>query len=133
MLVGGFSPAGSSVAFGPALRSGQFDPFDLDPLRQVLAQEINFAALRLPDCPRLLVAATRVRDGKLHIFRNRDITADVVLASTCPPLVHCAAADRWLKQGAEPRPPGILEPAGFGAAPPQHSLKGTPLKETVEA
>ncbi|TMJ56184.1 MAG: patatin-like phospholipase family protein [Alphaproteobacteria bacterium] len=90
MLVGGFSPAGSSVAFGPALRSGQFDPFDLDPLRQVLAQEIDFSALRRPDCPRLLVAATRVRDGKLQIFRNRDITADVVLASTCPPLVHCA-------------------------------------------
>src|SRR5216683_4499966 len=90
LLVGGFSPAGSSVAFGPALRSGQFDPFDLDPLRQVLAQEINFPALRTPDCPKLLVAATRVRDGKLTIFRNRDITADVVLASTCPPLVHCA-------------------------------------------
>jgi len=90
MLVGGFSPAGSSVAFGPALRSGQFDPFDLDPLRQVLAQEINFSALRAPSCPKLLVAATRVRDGKLQIFRNQDITADVVLASTCPPLVHCA-------------------------------------------
>jgi NTE family protein len=90
MLVGGFSPAGSSVAFGPALRSGQFDPFDLDPLRQVLAQEINFSALREKNCPKLLVAATRVRDGKLQIFRNRDITADVVLASTCPPLVHCA-------------------------------------------
>jgi NTE family protein len=90
MLVGGFSPAGSSVAFGAALRSGQFDPFDLDPLRQVLAQEINFPALRAPSCPRLLIAATRVRDGKLQIFRNQDITADVVLASTCPPLVHCA-------------------------------------------
>ena len=35
MLLGGFSPAGSSVAFGPTLRSGQFDPFDLDPLRLV--------------------------------------------------------------------------------------------------
>jgi NTE family protein len=90
MLVGGFSPAGSSVAFGPALRSGQFDPPDLDPLRQVLAQEINFWALRAPSCPKLLVAATRVRDGRLQIFRNQDITADVVLASTCPPLVHCA-------------------------------------------
>src|SRR5438477_249666 len=90
MLVGGFSPAGSSVAFGPALRSGQFDPFDLDPLRQVLAQEIEFGAVRRPGCPRVLAAAKRVRDGKLQIFRNRDITADVVLASTCPPLVHCA-------------------------------------------
>ena len=43
MLVGGFSPAGSSVAFGPALRSGQFD---LDPLRQLLARDIDFGKLR---------------------------------------------------------------------------------------
>lgn len=42
MLIGGFSPAGSSVAFGPTLRSGQFDPFDLDPLRQALSRDINF-------------------------------------------------------------------------------------------
>lgn len=89
MLVGGFSPAGSSVAFGPALRSGQFDPFDLDPLRQVLARDIDFSVLRDPRCPKLLIAATRVRDGQPRIFRNAEITADVLLASTCPPQVHC--------------------------------------------
>jgi NTE family protein len=90
MLIGGFSPAGSSVAFGPALRSGQFDPFDLDPLRQALAKDIDFSTLQNPVCPKLLIAATRVRDGRQHIFGNAEITADVVLASTCPPLVHCA-------------------------------------------
>jgi NTE family protein len=90
MLVGGFSPAGSSVAFGPTLRSGQFDPFDLDPLRQALSRDINFAALRDAKCPKLLIAATRIRDGQQQIFRNDAITADVALASTCPPLVHCA-------------------------------------------
>jgi NTE family protein len=89
MLVGGFSPAGSSVAFGPALRSGQFDPFDLDPLRRLLARDIDFSVLRDPRCPKLLIAATRVRDGQPRIFRNAEITADVVLASTCPPQVHC--------------------------------------------
>jgi NTE family protein len=36
------------------------------------------------------VAATRVRDGGLKLFGNADITPDVLLASTCPPLVHCA-------------------------------------------
>jgi NTE family protein len=56
----------------------------------VLGQEIDFSALRAPACPKLLIAATRVRDGGLKIFRNQDITADVVLASTCPPLIHCA-------------------------------------------
>jgi NTE family protein len=90
MLVGGFSPAGSSVAFGPTLRSGQFDPFDLDPLRQALSRDINFATLRDTACPKLLIAATRIRDGQQQIFRNDAITADVALASTCPPLVHCA-------------------------------------------
>jgi NTE family protein len=90
MLVGGFSPAGSSVAFGPTLRSGQFDPFDLDPLRRALSRDINFAALHEKACPRLLIAATRIRDGQQQVFDNRAITADVALASTCPPLVHCA-------------------------------------------
>jgi NTE family protein len=37
-----------------------------------------------------LIATTRVRDGQLHIFRNQDITVDVVLASTCPPFIHRA-------------------------------------------
>ena len=90
MLVGGFSPAGSSVAFGPTLRSGQFDPFDLDPLRQAVSRDINFSVLRDTRCPKLLIAATRIRDGRPQIFSNDAITADVVLASTCPPLVHCA-------------------------------------------
>jgi NTE family protein len=90
MLIGGFSPAGTSVTFGRGLSSGRFDPFDLDPLRQALATEIDFSALRDPNCPKLLVATTRVRDGKLQLFRNQDLTADVVLASACPALVHCA-------------------------------------------
>ncbi|WP_257180140.1 MULTISPECIES: patatin-like phospholipase family protein [Bradyrhizobium] len=90
MLLGGFSPAGSSVAFGPTLRSGQFDPFDLDPLRLALSRDIHFTALQDPGAPKLLIAATRIRDGQQQIFRNDSITADVALASTCPPLVHCA-------------------------------------------
>lgn len=90
MLLGGFSPAGSSVAFSPALRSGHFDPLDLDPLRRQLAKYISFEALRGRASPKLVISATRIRDGSLKLFRNQDITADVVLASTCPPLVHCA-------------------------------------------
>ena len=90
MLTGGFSPVGSSVAFGQTLQSGRFDPFDLDPLRRALQKDIDFSALRASVCPKLLVAATRIRDGRQQIFRNADITADTLLASTCPPLVHCA-------------------------------------------
>jgi NTE family protein len=90
MLIGGFSPVGSSVAFGQTLQSGRFDPFDLDPLRRSLQKDIDFDALRASICPKLLVAATRIRDGKQKIFGNAEITADALLASICPPLVHCA-------------------------------------------
>jgi NTE family protein len=90
MLIGGLSPASTAVSFGSGLRSSQFDPLDLEPLRQSLLRDIDFATLRTSACPKLLIAATRVRDGRPQIFRNADITTDVVLASTCPPLVHSA-------------------------------------------
>ena len=109
MLIGAFSPAGSSVAFGPAL---QFDPFDLDPLREVLFDHIDFVALRKPACAKLLIATTRVRDGALRIFGNRELTADVLLASTCPPLVHCAVEIEG----------GSYWDGGFAANPPLAGL-----------
>jgi len=108
MLIGGFSPAGSSVAFGPTLRSGHFDPFDLDPLREALSRDIDFAALRAPECPTLRIAATRVRAGTQQIFDNATMSADVLLASTCPPLVHCTVeidGESYWDGGYGPNPP----------------------------
>jgi NTE family protein len=92
MLLGAFSPPSSSVAFGPAAQLGRLDPSDLDPLRETLAKDIDFSALRASLCPKLMVAATRVSDGALRIFGNAEMTADVLLASTCPALAHCAVA-----------------------------------------
>lgn len=114
MLIGGFSPAGSSVAFGPALRAGQFDPFDLDPLRQQLCRFVDFAALRDPRCPRLLLAATRIRDGSQQVFGNDRLSVDVALASTCPPLLHGAVeidGDPYWDGGYGANPPlvGLLQ------------------------
>jgi NTE family protein len=94
--------------FGRGLSSARFDPFDLDPLRRALATEIDFSALRDPICPKLLVATTRVRDGRLQLFGNEDLTADVVLASTCPALVHCAVeidGDAYWDGGYAANPP----------------------------
>ena len=74
----------------------------------MLATEIDFSALRDPTCPKLLIATTRVRDGRLQLFRNKDLTADVVLASTCPPLVHCAVeidGDAYWDGGYAANPP----------------------------
>ena len=132
MLVGGFSPAGSSVAFGPTLRSGQFDPFDLDPLRLALARDINFAVLRDPRAPKLLIAATRIRDGEQQIFRNDAITADVALASTCPPLVHCAVeieGEAYWDGGFGGNPP-LLRLAQESTTPDLLLIQVTPARDS---
>jgi NTE family protein len=63
----------------------QFNPFDYDPLRDILTRTIDFAGLQR-HCPvHLHIAATDVADGKARIFTGPEITRDVVLASTCLP------------------------------------------------
>ncbi|WP_407189444.1 patatin-like phospholipase family protein [Bradyrhizobium centrosematis] len=132
MLVGGFSPAGSSVAFGPTLRSGTFDPFDLDPLRQALSRDINFSVLRDARCPKLLIAATRIRDGQQQIFGNDAITTDVALASTCPPLVHCAVeieGEAYWDGGFGGNPP-LLRLVQESATPDLLLVQVTPTRDS---
>ncbi|CCD94421.1 conserved hypothetical protein [Bradyrhizobium sp. ORS 375] len=90
MVIGAFSPASSAVSFGSGLRGGRADPLDLDPLREMLAETIDFEALHSPSAPRLLLAATRTRDGRPQLFRNTEITPDVLLASTCPAQLNAA-------------------------------------------
>jgi NTE family protein len=73
-----------------ALAPFQFNPFDLNPLRKALAAEVDFERLREKSPVQLMIAATRISDGKLRIFRNDDISLEAVLASACLPQVHHA-------------------------------------------
>jgi NTE family protein len=91
------SDAAPKAQSGPALAMAtsvlspyQFNPFNLNPLKSLLASEIDFDALRAKPSLRLLIGATRVRDGKLHIFREKALTLDAVLASACLPVIHHA-------------------------------------------
>ena len=68
----------------------QFNPFNVNPLREALAAEVDFERLREQSAIKLLLAATRVRDGKLRILTNAELTIDAVLASACLPLLHHA-------------------------------------------
>lgn len=66
----------------------QLNPFDLNPLRDIIAEQIDFAALR-QHCPvKLFIAATHANSGKLRIFGNRDMSVDALLASACLPTIH---------------------------------------------
>ena len=75
------------------LMSRLFSPYDLpvdyNPLRKVLTESIDFE--RLARSPiQLFITATRVRTGRGRIFRNAEITADVLLASACLPTMFRA-------------------------------------------
>jgi len=69
-------------------------PYDLNPggnnpLRDVLIELIDFE--RLSRSPiKLFITATNVRTGRGRVFRNSEITADVLLASACLPTMFQA-------------------------------------------
>jgi NTE family protein len=65
------------------------NPLGLNPLRTILAESIDFD--RLVSAPiRLFITATNVRTGRGRIFRNAEITVDVLLASACLPTMFQA-------------------------------------------
>lgn len=66
----------------------QFNPLNLNPLRDLLAAQIDFERLRMDSEVQLFIAATNVRTGMPRLFRKHEITADVLLASACLPSLH---------------------------------------------
>jgi len=70
--------------FSPA----QLNPFELNPLRDMLVRQIDFAGLRQRSPFKLFVGATQANTGKLRVFRETELTADMLLASACLPKIH---------------------------------------------
>jgi predicted acylesterase/phospholipase RssA len=68
----------------------QLNPWNLNPLREVLERHIDFAALRRHSAIKLFLAATNVETCKVRIFECADISADAVLASACLPFMFQA-------------------------------------------
>jgi NTE family protein len=69
----------------------QFNPLDINPLRGVLQQSMDFEALRSSRCKlKLNICATNVRTGKVKVFDNDEITCDAVMASACLPFLFRA-------------------------------------------
>src|SRR5262249_3359817 len=93
-LMGRWSLDSSPAYLFTDLMSRMLSPYDLNPLgvnplRTILADSIDFE--RLARAPiKLFVTATRVRTGRGRIFRNAEITADVLLASACLPTMFRA-------------------------------------------
>jgi NTE family protein len=84
--LGAFGPAG--FAFATALQSiaspYDLNPFNYNPLRRLVEDEIDFAAVHASGL-KLFLCATNVETGRARVFSRDEINADAVLASACLP------------------------------------------------
>ena len=72
----------------------EFNPFNLNPLHDVLEATVDFAAIRERSPVKLYIAATAVRLSKARIFRETELTARHIMASAClPQLFHAVEID----------------------------------------
>jgi NTE family protein len=63
----------------------ELNPFNLNPLLDLLSDAVDFERLRGTEAIRLFISATSVRTGALRIFRNTELSARAVMASACLP------------------------------------------------
>lgn len=81
-------------SLGATLSPYEFNPFNLNPLKDVLEKVIDFEAVRERSPIQLYVSATGVRTGKARIFEGRELTVDHLLATAClPTLFHAVEID----------------------------------------
>jgi NTE family protein len=65
------------------------NPLGLNPIESILRQSVDFA--HLAEAPiKLFITATNVHTGRGRVFRNKEITPDVLLASACLPTMFQA-------------------------------------------
>jgi NTE family protein len=93
-VLGRWSLDYSPVFIALDLMSRLFSPYDLNPhgfnpLTHILHESIAFD--RLAQSPiKLFITATNVRAGRGRVFRNAELTPDVLLASACLPTMFQA-------------------------------------------
>jgi NTE family protein len=94
ILLGRWTLDHSPIFLAMDLMARVFSPYDLgpggtNPLRDILAESVDFARLAQASI-KLFITATNVRTGRGRVFRNDEITPDVLLASACLPTLFQA-------------------------------------------
>jgi NTE family protein len=64
----------------------QFNPFNVNPLRDIITGHVNWAAVNDKAAIPLFITATAVRTGHPRVFTCGELSADVLLASACIPI-----------------------------------------------
>jgi len=86
------APAETLLSLARFLAPSQLNPFNLNPLREILSRQIDFQALQAGSAVRLFISATDVFSGMARIFGTREITLQALLASTCLPSLNQAVS-----------------------------------------
>lgn len=68
----------------------EMNPLDLNPLRDLVESQVDFAQLRCCTATKLFLSATNVHTGRVRVFGTHEISVDVVMASACLPLMFKA-------------------------------------------
>ncbi len=79
-----FGPFQAAMAFASVASPYEFNPFDLNVLRDALDEVIDFDAARNAPID-LFLSATNVETGRVKVFQGAEVTRDAVLASACLP------------------------------------------------
>ncbi|KRE16971.1 patatin [Bosea sp. Root381] len=66
------------------------NPLNINPLRGVIADLIDFEKVRACTQVKLFIAATNVRSGKIKLFHGPELTAEHLMASACLPMLFQA-------------------------------------------
>lgn len=67
-----------------------FNPLNLNPLRDILREQIDFKAIREQSNIDLIIAATAVKSNEAKLFKGPELTVEHVMASACLPDVFQA-------------------------------------------
>ncbi len=77
-------------AVSQVLSPYNFNPFNYNPLRDILTELVDFEELHMYNQKKLFICATNVKTNRAKIFTNKEITVESVLASACLPLLFQA-------------------------------------------
>ncbi len=68
----------------------ELNPLDINPLREILEDHVDFELVRKCDKVKLYVSATNVETGRVKVFDRHRLTCQMVMASACLPFMFKA-------------------------------------------
>ena len=68
----------------------EVNPLNLNPLKELLEAQVDFARVETCWQTKLFISATNVHTGRVRVFTTPEITADTVMASACLPFMFQA-------------------------------------------